>query len=167
MMSWNPLLNVLPESLHAALELLAKRLGGPYQLVSAPGPRNKRWPFFHTGDKLVHALLGLHRTYHWQVGPGVYVPVEAITECGVLALLSADQQTKVSRYDSGSIAPGGHVTCLRCASGVDGEGQRFRDVQKESAFGRLYGKKDGFNMSAAPLNSSRPNMQQVPRKRSP
>lgn len=139
MIGWNPLLGVAPTATLEALETLAYSLGVPAKLEQPTIGRNRRWPFLHTGDRLVHALLGLHRTYYWYVSATAYAPVEAITECGVLALLRSDQRGGVGPiYDSGEIAPDRHVTCLRCVGG-DEEGLRFRNTQKQAAFGRNYG----------------------------
>lgn len=160
---WNPLLGIRPTTVLEALEELAKSRGLPWQLVAPPGPKNNRWPFRHAGDGLVHALLPLYRTSFWQVSPSGYAPVEAITECGVLALLEPEQHSRIPRYDSGSIAPEAFLTCLRCATGVDREGLRYRQFQKERAFGVSYGM-DPAKMSAL-TGTNRPNMQQVPRKR--
>jgi hypothetical protein len=109
----------------------------------------------------VHALLGLHATHHWQCTPSGFVPVEAITECGVLALLKSTQHTNIPQYDAGSIVPDRHLTCLRCASGVDGEGLRYRQAQKQRNFGDMYGM-DPSRMSKL-TNTHLPNMQQMPR----
>jgi len=159
---WNPLLGVPPTSLYAALEELAKEKGEPHRLVpAAVGMKFNRWPFLHTGDGLVHALLALHNTQYWHVSASGYAPVEAITECGVLALLKCPQHTKIPQYDSGAIVPEAHLTCLRCASGVDGEGLRFRHTQKERNFGAAYGMTPG-RMSNL-VNTNQPNMQQMPR----
>jgi len=159
---WNPLLGVQPTSLYAALEELAKEKGEPHRLVPAQvGVKHNRWPFYHTGDGLVHALLGLHNTQHWQCTPSGFAPVEAITECGVLALLKSAQHTKIPQYDSGAIAPESHLTCLRCASGVDGEGVRYRHAQKERNFGTMYGMDP--SKTSKLMNTNKPNMQQMPR----
>ncbi len=159
---WSPLLGIPPTSLYAALEALAKEKGEPHRLVpAAVGSKASRWPFFHTGDGLVHSLLGLHGTQHWQASGHGPAPVEAITECGVLALLRSTQHMDVPQYDSGAIAPDRHLTCLRCASGVDGEGMAYRQYQKERNFGTMYGM-DPSRMSKL-VNTNQPNMQQIPR----
>ena len=160
-LGWNPLLGIPPTLVYEALEKLAKERGEPYRLVPAQvGVKHNRWPFRHTGDGLVHALLGLHNTQHWQVSESGFAPVEAITECGVLALLMSTQSTKIPRYDSGSIVPNDHLTCLRCASGIAHEGMQYRQVQKQRNFGATYGMTSG-RMST--LNSRNPPMQQMPR----
>jgi hypothetical protein len=159
---WNPLLGQPPTSLYAALAELAKEKGEPHRLVPAVvGMKHNRWPFYHTGDGLVHALLPLHNTQFWYASTNGYAPVEAITECGVLALLKSTQHTKIPQYDSGAIAPESHLTCLRCASGIDGEGLRYRMAQKDRNFAAAYGM-DPSKMSKL-MNTSRPNMQQMPR----
>ena len=156
---WNPLLGIPPTNTLEKLNLLALSLDEPTKLVRHVGERNKRWPFFHTGDRLVHALLGLHRTYFWQVSTTAFAPVEAITECGVLALLRSTQRAGVAPiYDSGEISPDRHVTCLRCVGG-DEEGVRYRHSQKKAAFGRSYSVQHVNNL----FGSNKPNMQQMPR----
>ncbi len=158
-LGWNPLLGIPPTSTYEALE--KRVMAGDYpRLVPALGSKNMRWSFRHWGDKLVHGLLGLHRTQYWQMTLNEFVPVEAITECGVLALLKGDQIPGASaRYDSGEILRDAHLTCLRCASGMAFEGQQYRNTQKQAAFGRLYGSE---SMSAL-VGTNRPNMQQMPR----
>lgn len=172
-MSWNPLLNEPPTSVYEQLESLvavdgARKLGAQ-KLVEGP-VTPLQWPFVHSGDNLVHALIPLYRTKYWFVDNELYVPVEAITYCGVLALLKADGGV-LARYDSGVVtlnAP----TCIRCISG-DAEGLRFRDTQKAAFFAKTYGMSDtrlagvmtGRMSSKAPnLNTRMPNMQQMPRK---
>jgi hypothetical protein len=163
MSRWNPLLGERPTSLYAALEALAKEKGEPYGLLPPQvGVKHTRWPFRHDGDGLVHALMGLHATLHWQVSESGAAPVEAITECGVLALLKSSQPAKIPQYDSGVIAPTEHLTCLRCASGVDGEGLRYRQTQKNRNFSNMYGMSSEHVSKLT--NTSQPNMQQVPRK---
>jgi hypothetical protein len=159
---WNPLLGQPPTSLYAALEALAKEKGEPHRLIPAQvGVKFNRWPFYHHGDKLVHALLPLHNTQFWQCTPNGFAPVEAITECGVLALLKSTQHTTIPQYDSGAIAPNNHLTCIRCASGIDGEGVRYRQAQKNRNFGAMYGM--DMSKSSKLMNTNRPNMQQMPR----
>lgn len=161
---WSPLLGIPPTSLLAALEALAKEKGEPHRLVPAQvGSKHHRWSFYHPGDKLVHSLLGLHNTMHWYAGENGYAPVEAITECGVLALLKSAQHTNIPQYDSGVVVPESHLTCLRCASGVDGEGVLYRLYQKERNFGTMYGMDPGRMSTLTTAQMNRPNMQQIPR----
>lgn len=156
-LGWNPLLGIPPTSIYE-------------RLVDAPGPKHLRWPFHHSGDSLVHSLLGLYRTKHWEVGAGFYVPVEAITECGVLALMRPAQVKGAPPvYDSGRIVPTYHLSCLRCASGIDGEGVRFRDVQKETAFAQIYGR-TGMTMAGTAtgrMSSKWLNISNPPRRAKP
>ncbi len=157
---WNPLLGVAPVSTYEALE---KRIaaGDDAQLLEpVVGMKHKRWTIRHYGDGLVHNLLALHHSKYWQKD-GVYVPVEAISECGILALLKHEPGWPVN-YDAGPYVPDEPLTCLRCLSGVDTEGMQFRAAQKQNRFAGAYGMSPE-RMSKL-TNTNQPNMQQVPRK---
>jgi hypothetical protein len=165
-MGWNPLCNVKPLGLLE--ELASKSVADSFpQLVPPPGPQHVRWPFSHNGDRLVHSLMGLYHTHHWQTSQQDYVPVEAITECGVLALLRSEQYPGVMlRYDSGVVVLDGHVTCLACASGVAEEGRRYRKQQKENAHREAFSSEDEAMVRTITGRTSyaASNMRQVPRK---
>ena len=160
---WNPLLGVAPASTYEAFEKRALAADSGQLLepfTSGAEVKLKRWPFRHTGDGLVHNLLALHHTKYWREGD-VYVPIEAISECGVLALLRHETGWPAS-YDSGVHVPDEPLTCLRCLSGVDTEGMQFRQAQKENRFAGAYGMSPE-RMSKL-TNPNQPNMQQIPRK---
>ncbi len=145
--TWNPF--------QANGSALREKLIEQYGVSERIAPKDTRWPFFHFGDKLVHGLLGLYATKYVFFANGI-IPVEGVTDCGVLALLAETG----GHYDSGYIAGGQVPTCLRCVSGVETEGVRFRNVQKQGLFGTMYGKP----MSSL-QGTNRPNMQQMPRKK--
>jgi len=164
---WNPLLGTPPASTLKALEdLVAAQSPRAAQLQlfdNVPKPKLNRWPFRTNSDGLVHALMSLHNSKFWGYA-GASCPVEAITQCGTLALLIA-QSTKLGVYNTGAIVPDSHPTCLACASGLDMRGETFRAAQKEASFGRMYGMsgvKTG-RMSSSMPNMNVPNMQQMPR----
>jgi hypothetical protein len=159
--SWSPLLGVAPVSTYEALEKLALSGDNCHLHEMAGSPRSQRWSICHYGDGLVHNLLALHHTKWWQCG-NVLVPVEAISECGILALLKHDPGWPVS-YDAGPYVPDEPLTCLRCLSGVDTEGLQFRQAQKENRFASAYGMSP--ERMTKMVNTNQPNMQQMPRKR--
>lgn len=161
MKGWNPLLGIPPTPLYEALEARAAASNDQLRLEPGPGPRMKRWTFRHYGDGLTHQLLALHSTKYWHYEGGDYVPVEAITECGVLALLKHETGWPVA-YDSGVVTPDEPLLCLRCASGVEMEGARYRETQKARNFAGAYGMSPE-RMSKV-FNTDKPNMQQIPRE---
>lgn len=134
---WNPLLGVPPVSLYETLEKRAAASDGCWKLEPGPGPREKRWAFRHYGDDLVHNLLALRHTKYWQHEQD-YIPIEAITECGVLALMRSETGWPAA-YDSGIYVPNEPLTCIRCLSGVEQEGLRYRETQKAAQFAQAYG----------------------------
>jgi hypothetical protein len=158
---WNPLLGVPPASLYETLEKRAAASDGLEKLAPGPGPLKQRWTFRHYGDGLVHNLLALRHTKYWQ-HEREYIPVEAITECGVLALLRSETGWPVA-YDSGMHVPDEPLTCLRCLSGVEREGVQYRETQKAAQFAQAYGMSP--EKVSKMLNTNQPNMQQMPRKR--
>lgn len=137
-LGWNPLRGMSPLLLLEKLERQSVSDGYP-RLIQPPGPRGKRWSFVHHGDGLTHSLMGLYRTTWWATTQLDYVPVEAITDCGVLALLKSDQPWGLRfAYDAGHVVED-YVTCLFCAGGAP-DGLRYYHTQKEFQFGNIYGK---------------------------
>lgn len=104
--------------------------------------KSVRLPFLYMGDGLVHDLLGLYGTQSWFLNSfAVWVPVDAITDCGILALLHIDPRapSEPTQWDSGVLVPDTMSTCMRCIS-KSGEGLAYRQAQKERMIGRAYGR---------------------------
>jgi hypothetical protein len=115
-----------------------------------------RWTFRYSSgpyhDNLVHMVLAAHGSSYEQRDVHVY-PTDGITECGVYVNLLSG--TLGACRQGFYVSDDQFLSCMRCASGVCTDGISFRQTQKESRVAQVYG---------STLNSSKPNMQNIPRR---